>query len=88
MNSELWDDFPFHAIKPSSREYCISDAWLSQGYRIQRLRLLERRVVFLREVHNKSGLSLPPALSDQRIPDDAAYEAKEFFRYLIKKYGL
>lgn len=88
MTSELWDDFPFHAVKPSSREYCISDAWTSQGYRIQRLRLLDRRVIFRREVHNKSGLSLPPALSDQRIPDDAVYEAKEFFRYLIKKYGL
>ena len=88
MTGELWDDFPFHAIQPTDREYCISDAWISQGYRIQRLRLLDRRVVFRREIHNTSGLALPPALADQRIPDNAAYEAKEFFRYLIKKYGL
>lgn len=65
-----------------SSEYVISDAWRSQGYRIQRLDLRRERVVFHREVYG------PSALLQTRIPENAAYEATTFFAYLIKKYGL
>ena len=83
-------EFPFHAMEPSRQaaEYVISDAWRSQGYRIQRLDLPHRKVVFHREVHGTVGLTIPPALLRGRIPENAAHEATTFFAYLIKKYGL
>lgn len=83
-------EFPFHVMFPSqqSSEYVISDAWRSQGYRIQRLDLHRERVVFHREVYGTVGLTIPPALLQTRIPENAAYEATTFFAYLIKKYGL
>lgn len=86
-----WEkEFPFHAMEPSRQaaEYVISDAWRSQGYRIQRLDLPHRKVVFHREVHGTVGLTIPPALLRGRIPENAAHEATTFFAYLIKKYGL
>ena len=89
MTSALWElEFPFHAITPSEREYCISSAWLSQGYRIMRLRLADRRIVFRRVVSGVSGLEIPKALTERKLPDKAVYEAKDFFDYLIKKYAL
>ena len=89
MNSALWKlEFPFHAITPPEREYCISNAWISQGYRIMRLRLADRRVVFRRVAAGVSGLEIPKALTEQKLPDKAVYEAKDFFDYLIKKYAL
>lgn len=83
-------EFPFHAVLPSQQasEYVISDAWRSQGYRIQRLDLRHGRVIFHREVYGTVGLTIPPALLRERIPENAAYEATTFFSYLIKKYGL
>ena len=60
----------------------------SQGYRIQRLDLHRERVVFHREVYGTVGLTIPPALLQTRIPENAAYEATTIFAYLIKKYGL
>ena len=86
-----WEqEFPFHAVEPSQQaaEYVISDAWRSQGYRIQRLDLSRERVVFHREVYGTTGLTIPPALLQSRIPENAAHEATTFFAYLIKKYGL
>ena len=69
-------------------EYVISDAWRSQGYRIQRLDLPHRKVVFHREIHGTVGLTIPPMLLRGRIPENAAHEATTFFAYLIKKDGL
>lgn len=86
-----WEkEFPFHAMEPSRQaaEYVISDAWRSQGYRIQRLDLPHRKVVFHREIHGTVGLTIPPMLLRGRIPENAAHEATTFFAYLIKKYGL
>lgn len=86
-----WEkEFPFHAMEPSRQaaEYVISDAWRSQGYRIQRLDLTHGKVVFHREVYGTVGLTIPPVLLQGRIPENAAHEATTFFAYLIKKYGL
>lgn len=90
MGGQWEKEFPFHAMEPSRQaaEYVISDAWRSQGYRIQRLDLPHGKVVFHREVHGTVGLTIPPALLRGRIPENAAHEATTFFAYLIKKYGL
>lgn len=67
---------------------CISRAWTSQGFSILRLHLDEKRVVFTKEKANTSGLKIPAKLLNQKLPDAAIHEAKEFFAYLIKKYAL
>ena len=53
-----------------------------------RLRLADRRIVFRRVVGGVSGLGIPKALTERKLPDKAVYEAKDFFDYLIKKYAL
>lgn len=91
LDGDQWaKEFPFHAAHPSRQvcEYVISEAWRSQGYRIQHLDLAHGRIVFHREVYGTVGLTIPPALLRERIPENAAHEATTFFAYLIKKYGL
>lgn len=85
----LWRDesFPFQVFLPSSPDYCIADFWLSQGYKIKSLRLERERVVF-RRTQGMSGLVLPKALTNKKLPEKAVYEAQKFFSQLIKKYGL
>jgi hypothetical protein len=89
FTSELWDNvFPFQDIRPSERKYCIADAWISQGYVIQRLRLLDRRVIFRKKVHGVTGINLPKVLFERKLPKDAAYEIEEFVKATLKKYGI
>lgn len=89
FSGDMWQEqFPRHAVRPGQREHCISEAWLSQGYIIQRLHLEKRRVVFRKETHAASGLKIPKALIDKRLPKDAVYELEEFFQYIMKKYSL
>ena len=88
--SPLWQEegFPFHAIIPSPRLYCISDSWTSQGYEIKALHLDRERVVFRKKVKNVSGLMIPRRLLTRKLPDQAVYEANAFFKQLTQKYGL
>lgn len=89
MAGDGWDEeYPFTTVRPAARDFCIADAWVSQGYRIQRLHLTERRVVFRKEWHNFSALRIPPVLLDTKVPDDARYEIEEYLKYVVKKYGL
>jgi hypothetical protein len=75
-------------VKPEAPAHRIAESWISQGYRLQRLHLAERRAVFHRAVMGTQGLQIPPVLIQQRIPERAAYELREAFKYVIKKYGL
>ncbi len=87
--SELWDkDYPFHAVQTAERRYCIAEAWLSQGYIIQRLRMAERRVIFRKKAHGVSGVNLPDEVFNRKLPKDAVYEIEEFVKVTLKKYGI
>ncbi len=44
--------------------------------------------MFRKTVHGMSGLTIPPRLLEAKLPDEAVYEMKEFFAYIMKKYGL
>ncbi len=89
FTNEKWlDDYPFHAIQPGERKYCIAQAWISQGYVIQRLRLLEKRVIFRKKKHGISGIDLPKELFEKKLPKDAVYEIEEFVKATLKKYGV
>ena len=88
---ELWaKEFPFHAVEPSDliAEHVISDAWRIQGYSIKRLDIAKEKVVFRKTIHKVSGLVIPKALMEKKLPDNAVYELKSYFEYIIKKYGL
>lgn len=70
---------------------CISQCWLDNGYEIKALHLEgKRRVVFhlASESKNKASLNIPEVLRYGRIPNEAKYELENYFRYIMKKYGL
>ncbi len=70
---------------------CISQCWLSNGYEIERLHLDgTKRVVFhiTSGSRNTSAITIPSALQKGRIPNEAKYELENYFKYIIKKYGL
>ncbi|MCD7708304.1 MAG: reverse transcriptase N-terminal domain-containing protein, partial [Clostridiales bacterium] len=69
----------------------ISQCWLDNGYEIRRLHLDgTQRVVFCLTPKNKntSSVDLPAVIRFNRIPVEAKYELENYFRYIIKKYGL
>lgn len=69
----------------------ISQCWLENGYEIKRLHLEERlRVTFILTSENQhtASVDIPEVFLNERIPDDAKYELENYFRYIIKKYGL
>lgn len=90
MTSPMWQEegYPIHAVNPSNRDYCIYDSWLSQCYEIKALHLAEKRVVFRRTENYKSGLRVPKALTEQKLPDRVVYECEQFFKEIIYRYGL
>ena len=70
---------------------CISQCWLDNGYTIRNLHLEGRqRVVFHLDHQSRdtSSITIPPVLKYGRIPNDAKYELENYFKYIIKKYGL
>lgn len=69
---------------------CISQCWLGNGYVIKELRVEERRVVFGRAAGRKdaAGVAVPEAIRHGPVPADARYELENYFRYIVKKYGL
>lgn len=65
----------------------ISEAWLSNGYKIKQLNLSRKKITFI-----KSGdtmpIKIPKAFREKRVPKNAKIELETFFKYIIKKYGL
>lgn len=70
------------------KKFPIAKSWVNQGYEIKSLYLDKGKVVFRRTVENMSGLVIPDELIKQKIPEKAVYEANQFFKDLIEKYGL
>ena len=87
-DENFWFDLGFCPDEYAGGTECISQCWESQGYSILRLHMDEQRIVFQKTAHNVSGLFIPPKLTNCKLPDEAIYEANEFFRYLIEKYSL
>lgn len=69
---------------------CISQCWLENGYNIKELHLQERYVIFVLTAKGKNtaNVIIPDVIRYGHIPDDAKYELENYFRYIIKKYGL
>lgn len=90
VTSPMWQEegYPIQSVKHSDRDYCICESWLTQGYEIKALHLAEQRIVFRRSENYKSGLRVPKALTERKLPDRVIYECEQFFREIINKYGL
>ena len=90
MNLPLWreEGFPGDTFLLSTPDYCISEAWTSQGYTLKAIHISGERAVFRKVSKGTSGLSIPHQLTDRKLPEQAVYEAKQFFSYLIRKYAL
>jgi RNA-directed DNA polymerase len=70
---------------------CISQCWLDNGYEIKRLHLEGRqRVVFhlTATSKNTASVKIPEVIKYGRIPIEAKYELENYFKYIVKKYGL
>ncbi|GHS93365.1 group II intron reverse transcriptase/maturase [Alphaproteobacteria bacterium] len=65
----------------------LSEAWLSNGYKIKRLNLRNKSVVFAR-VHNNWPVKIPDVFLHGRVPQNAKAELESFFNYLMEKYGI
>ena len=64
------------------------DSWLSQGYKIKALHLETSQVTFRREDKNTSGVVLPKALTNQRLPEEVVYKFNKMVQQFAKDYGL
>lgn len=68
----------------------ISQCWLMNGYRIARLHLRDQRVDFARvtKTNDTAEIHIPHQILHTPVPLDAKYELENYFRYIIKKFGL
>lgn len=66
----------------------IAEAWISGGYHMKKLDLDKKKVQFVRDEVGTSQLEIPNALIEKKIPDNAAFELEQFFKYIIKKYAI
>lgn len=72
---------------PRSNANTIAEAWIQEGYRLEKLDMNKKKVTFKREADHISQLEIPKALLG-KIPDDAVFELERHMDYIIKKYGL
>ena len=70
----------------STREICR--AWKTEGYEMADLNLKREKVKFKRERADYVHAYLPREITEQRIPDDAAYKLNLYAEGLVKEYGL
>lgn len=86
----MWreEGYPFHALIPDEIDYYISDSWTSQGYELKALHRHERRVVFRRAAAGVSGLRIPKALTEKKLPDPIVYKLENLLKQFVREYGL
>lgn len=89
-SAPMWqsEGFPFHTFQLSEQEYNIAASWLSQGYQIKALHLESGSVTFRCEQSHTSGIVLPRALTEQRLPESVAYDLDVLLRQFVKDHGL
>ncbi len=90
MAFPMWQEegYPFHTLIPDEIDYFISDCWTSQGYEIKALHRDAERVVFRRVITGVSGVRIPKALIDRKLPDAIVYKVEKILNQLVREYGL
>ena len=72
---------------PRKDRNTIAEAWIQEGYRLERIDLEKKRLTLKREEFGMSHLQIPKALTG-KIPDNARIELETFMAHIIKKYRL
>ena len=90
MQLPMWEEeqYPRKILTLDEPDYCISDAWCSQGYAIKALHRSEERVVFRRVEHGKTGVKIPKVLLTKKIPENKAFELEKILQKYVKDNGL
>lgn len=90
MTSPMWmeEGYPFHVIIPDETDYCISDAWTSQGYEIKALHRDRERIVFRKTATNISSVKFPKALTDKKLPNHIVYKLEKLLKQFVRENGL
>ena len=90
MQLPMWEEeqYPRKILTLDEPDYCISDAWCSQGYTIKALHRSEERVVFRRVEHGKTGVKIPKVLLTKKIPETKAFELEKILQKYVKDNGL
>ena len=65
----------------------IAEAWLTEGYRLEKLDMGKRKIVLRRDEEGFAHWEIPEVLKD-KLPEDAIKELENHAKYIIKKYGL
>jgi len=66
----------------------ISETWLSNGYKIRKLHMDKKKVVFERTTELLVPINIPEVFLRGKMPADAVAELENFFLYVRKKYGV
>lgn len=66
----------------------IAEAWLMEGYLLEKLDFKKQQATFSRREEGVSNLTIPRALLSGKLPDNAVWELETHFEYIINKYGL
>lgn len=90
MVSPLWmeEGYPFHTLVLDDVDYVISDSWTSQGYTIKALHRNAERVVFRRAITGVSGVKIPKALMEKKLPDHIVYKLEKLLKQFVRDHGL
>jgi group II intron reverse transcriptase/maturase len=66
----------------------IAEAWVTEGYTMQRIDTEKEKVTFHRDEDGMERLVIPQALLDGKLPANAVFELETHMEYIINKYGL
>jgi len=90
MQLPMWKDenYPFKVLTSEEPDYCISDAWHTQGYEIKALHRAEERVVFRRVLDGVAGVKIPEELMSKKLPEKKAYALEKMLDQFVKENGL
>ena len=73
---------------PRSNCNMIAEAWLTEGYSLQKLDMEKEKLTLSRDMEGYSKLEIPTVLTAGKIPDNAKFELETHMEYVIQKYGI
>ena len=73
---------------PRSNCNTIAEAWLTEGYNLQRLDIEKEKLLLSRAMEGYSKLEIPTVLTAGKISDNARFELETHMEYIIRKYAI
>lgn len=73
---------------PRSNCNTIAEAWLTEGYHLEKLDMEKEKLLLSRAMEGYSKLEIPSVLTAGKIPDNAKFELETHMEYIIRKYAI